>query len=281
MELVMNAQTQEALKIDLENLIDRFNEGWHEGIEIDASDIMLLSNLRECLAQPAQDSEQAPCEQPVAYDKLTNDEKASIKRQINNAFNEGFEKEKAITEGSQLSNLKVSSKSEKPLPPPAPIHTCTYSRTMNQEYPRKCTHCGEVEAKTQPAQEPVLNVEKIINEFPLLDDEGLDEDKHHCEWAIQQDRKRLHAIIKNTHPAPHPAQEPVARIEVFNLLTKNGAFAIKEEWLWNIRYINSKGIIRKFPNEYPSEKKYAIQSAKYWADFLNCKIVEVDNRGNK
>lgn len=53
-----------------------------------------------------------------------------------------------------------------------------------------------------PAQEPVLNVEKIISEFPLLDDEGLDEDKHHCEWAIQQDRKRLHAMIKNTHPAP-------------------------------------------------------------------------------
>ena len=50
----MDNQTQEALKIDLENLIDRFNEGWHEGIEIDASDIMLLSNLRECLEQPAQ-----------------------------------------------------------------------------------------------------------------------------------------------------------------------------------------------------------------------------------
>jgi hypothetical protein len=44
-----------ALKIDLENLIDRFNEGWHEGIEIDASDIMLLSNIREALEQPAQE----------------------------------------------------------------------------------------------------------------------------------------------------------------------------------------------------------------------------------
>ena len=88
-----------------------------------------------------------------------------------------------------------------------------------------------------------------------------------------------HIPLSNVYT--QPAQEPVARIEVFNLLTKNGAFAIKEEWLWNIRYINSKGIIREFPNEYPSEKKYAIQSAKYWADFLNCKIVEVDNRGNK
>ena len=51
----MNKQI-EALKmaIELENLIDRFNEGWHEGIEIDASDIMLLTNIREALEQPAQ-----------------------------------------------------------------------------------------------------------------------------------------------------------------------------------------------------------------------------------
>lgn len=61
----------------------------------------------------------------------------------------------AITEGSQLSNIKAGSQSEKPSPPPAPKHTCTYSRTMNQEYPRKCIHCGEVEALAQPAQEPV------------------------------------------------------------------------------------------------------------------------------
>lgn len=65
---------------------------------------------------------------------------------------------------------------------------------------------GEI---AQPAQEPVLNVVKILNEFPLLDDEGLDEDKHHCEWTLQQDRKRLHAMLK-THPAPAIEQEPVA-----------------------------------------------------------------------
>ena len=61
----------------------------------------------------------------------------------------------AITEGNQLSNLKVGSKPEKPLPPPAPKHICIYSKTMNQEYPRKCIHCGEVESIIQPAQEPV------------------------------------------------------------------------------------------------------------------------------
>lgn len=59
----MNKQT-EALKMDLENLIDRFNEGWHEGIEIDASDIMLLTNLREALTDKSQE--------PVAVIEVTN-----------------------------------------------------------------------------------------------------------------------------------------------------------------------------------------------------------------
>lgn len=38
-------------------------------------------------------------------------------------------------------------------------------------------------------------VEALEHEFPLLQDDGLDEVAHHCEWAIQQDRKRLHALI--------------------------------------------------------------------------------------
>ena len=32
--------------------------------------------------------------------------------------------------------------------------------------------------------------------FPLFDEEGLDEDEHCCEWSLQQDRKRLHAMLK-------------------------------------------------------------------------------------
>ena len=43
--------TQEELKLALEELADRFSEGWHEGIKIDASDIMLLSKAAEALAQ--------------------------------------------------------------------------------------------------------------------------------------------------------------------------------------------------------------------------------------
>lgn len=38
-------------------------------------------------------------------------------------------------------------------------------------------------------------VETLEKGFPLLSDEGLDEVEHHCEWAVQQDRKRLHTIL--------------------------------------------------------------------------------------
>ena len=47
--------TQEALKLGLEELANRFSEGWHEGIKIDASDIMLLSEAAEALSQPEQE----------------------------------------------------------------------------------------------------------------------------------------------------------------------------------------------------------------------------------
>ena len=43
--------------------------------------------------------------------------------------------------------------------------------------------------------EMCAEVSRLRAEFPLLDDEGLDEETHHCEWSIQQDRKRLHAIL--------------------------------------------------------------------------------------
>jgi hypothetical protein len=50
------------MALDLEKLADRFSEGWHAGIQIDASDVMLLLDsaeaLRAALAQP----EQAECD---------------------------------------------------------------------------------------------------------------------------------------------------------------------------------------------------------------------------
>jgi hypothetical protein len=68
-----------------------------------------------------------------------------------NACKEALEQPaQSITEGRTMS--KQIGNSPKPPPPPPPIHICTYSRAMNQEYPRKCIHCGKVEALEQPAQ---------------------------------------------------------------------------------------------------------------------------------
>jgi hypothetical protein len=55
----------------------------------------------------------------------------------------------------------------------------------------------------EPVQEPVAWVKQILDAFPLFDDDGLDEEEHHCEWALQQDRKRLHAML--TTPPAQPA----------------------------------------------------------------------------
>lgn len=55
--------SKEAMKLaqELRALADRFSEGWHEGIKIDASDIVLLSDAAEALAeQPAR-------QEPVAW----------------------------------------------------------------------------------------------------------------------------------------------------------------------------------------------------------------------
>ena len=45
----------EELVLGLGELAVRFSEGWHEGIKIDALDIMLLNEAAEALAQPAQE----------------------------------------------------------------------------------------------------------------------------------------------------------------------------------------------------------------------------------
>jgi len=57
------------LKLELERLADRFSEGWHKGIKIDASDIMLLTEAAQALDQPAQPAQPAqPEQEPVADD---------------------------------------------------------------------------------------------------------------------------------------------------------------------------------------------------------------------
>ena len=44
--------SKEAMKLALEALAVKFSEGWHEGIKIDASDIMLLNDAAQALAEP-------------------------------------------------------------------------------------------------------------------------------------------------------------------------------------------------------------------------------------
>jgi NADH pyrophosphatase NudC (nudix superfamily) len=46
---------KEAMAKELEELVGRFSEGWHEGIKIDASDIMLLCLAAKALAQPQEE----------------------------------------------------------------------------------------------------------------------------------------------------------------------------------------------------------------------------------
>jgi hypothetical protein len=59
---------------------------------------------------------------------------------------------------------------------------------------------------TALAQEPVAWVKQILDAFPLFDDDGLNEEEHHCEWALQQDRKRLHSMLAT--PPAAPASQP-------------------------------------------------------------------------
>ena len=55
--------------------------------------------------------------------------------------------------------------------------------------------------------------DKLLAEFPLLDDEGLCQEKHHCEWTLQQDRKRLHTLLQSTPQEPTVPDDRVSQDE--------------------------------------------------------------------
>lgn len=38
--------------------------------------------------------------------------------------------------------------------------------------------------------------EDLIRQFPLFDENGLDSEAHCCEWSLNEDRKRLHHLLK-------------------------------------------------------------------------------------
>lgn len=41
--------------------------------------------------------------------------------------------------------------------------------------------------------------EDLMRQFPLFDENGLDSEAHCCEWSLNEDRKRLHHLLKGVH----------------------------------------------------------------------------------
>lgn len=41
--------------------------------------------------------------------------------------------------------------------------------------------------------------EDLMRQFPLFDENGLDSEAHCCEWSLNEDRKRLHNLLKGVH----------------------------------------------------------------------------------
>jgi hypothetical protein len=64
-------------------------------------------------------------------------------------------------------------------------------------------------------------LDEIRAEFPLFDDADLDQEKHHCEWSVQQDRKRLNALLDTLQ----------ARAQ----LAAPAGVVLSDEELWSIR----------------------------------------------
>ena len=83
---------------------------------------------------------------------------------------------------------------------------CQYPRGMPRLYGDR--HIAELNCDAEngdkvlhftATSQPALDVEglmKMLAEaFPLWDEDGINEDEHHCEWNILQDRKRLHSVL--------------------------------------------------------------------------------------
>ncbi len=72
----------------------------------------------------------------------------------------------------------------------------------------------------------------IAKEFPLYDEDGLDEDKHCCEWVMLQERKRLHKMLA-APPPPKLSDERILEICGFRpeSSVEVGADIIRKRWL--------------------------------------------------
>ena len=87
------------------------------------------------------------------------------------------------------------------------VHNAMFSLTPTPFIPDDDTRRNdEAFAAQQAATAPSVPDEwreKLIAEFPLFNDEGLCQEEHHCEWTLQQDRKRLHALLQSADHSEH------------------------------------------------------------------------------
>ncbi|HFF2103957.1 hypothetical protein [Pseudomonas aeruginosa] len=108
---------------------------------------------------------------------------------------------------------------------PEPLMTVAQHERITAQLHDALDECDgdrwKLRSERDAAQAMVAELEKadiaatLRREFPLLDDEGLDENEHHCEWSIQQERKRLHALLAApVAQAQHSVPEGYALIPV-------------------------------------------------------------------
>jgi hypothetical protein len=67
--------------------------------------------------------------------------------------------------------------------------------------------------------------------IPLIDEDGLDEEEHCCEWTLCQDRKRIRSELSKLYAAPvaQPVDVTDTPQEWFNLLAEARQEAYDEE----------------------------------------------------
>lgn len=74
----------------------------------------------------------------------------------------------------------------------------------------------------------------LRREFPLLDEIGLDQELHHCEWSIQQERKRLHQLLdelQTEQALSHVNETPKNEHDSNDVLNKSGNVDMMREAL--------------------------------------------------
>ena len=163
----MSKGQEEAMKARFDQIEREIMEGQHTA----ASVFTQMRTAALCIGQAAR--QQAPAEQePSEWPKLDRPALVGSTR-----FNKGVSSRLVVECAQRRYEFEVTPEKE--------AKRITESRALLDNF--------LAQAAPQPEQSGL--VDTLLAEFPLLGDEGLDPTKHHCEWAMQQDRKRLHNIL--------------------------------------------------------------------------------------